>query len=210
MKKSKYKSLQVVLSSPSGGGKTAIADLLLRKHPEFSRSISATTRRKRAGEKNGVDYYYISQENFQKRINQNEFVEWAKVFGNYYGTPKKNIQKAEGKKEVLLLILDVQGGLSLKRKYPQSVLIFVLPPSLAELKKRLVNRGTDRAEVIKKRLKAALKELNFCKRYDYVVVNKNLKETVGLIEKIIIAEEHRAERMLFDDWWKKRKQEIIK
>lgn len=205
MKISKYKSLLVVLSSPSGGGKTAIADLLLRKHPEFSRSISATTRRKRAGEKNGVDYFYISQENFQKKIDRDEFVEWAKVFGNYYGTPKKNIQKAEGKKEVLLLILDVQGGISLKRKYPQSVLIFVLPPSLAELKKRLVNRGTDRAEAVKRRLKDALKELNYCRKYDYVVVNKDLDETVEKIEKIIIAEKHRTERMPLDDWLEKNK-----
>jgi len=203
MKKYKYKPLLVVLSSPSGGGKTVIADLLLKKHPEFSRSISATTRGKRVGEKDGVDYYFISQKDFQKKINQGEFVEWAKVFGNYYGTPKKNIRKAERKKEVLFLILDVQGSLSLKRKYPQSVLIFVLPPALFELKKRLVNRGTDSPEVIKKRLKVALKELNFCKRYDYVVVNKNLKETTGLIEKIIIAEKHKPERMILDNWWKK-------
>ena len=188
----------VVLSSPSGGGKTVIARSLLKKHPEFGRSISFTTREKRKGEKEGVDYYFVSRKDFQKKIKERQFAEWALVFGNYYGTPKKNIQKAEGKIKVLFLVLDVQGGLAVKRKYPDSVLIFILPPSLIELKKRLSRRGTDKPEVIKKRLKVALKEITFCKRYDYIVVNRKLKDTVKLLEEIITAEKHRANRTVLE------------
>lgn len=199
MKKDKIKTLLVVLSSPSGGGKTVIAEKLIKKHPEFSRSISVTTRRKRPGEKKGVHYYFVARADFQKKIKRGEFAEWAKVFGDYYGTPKKNIQKADGGKEVLLLVLDIQGGISIKYKYPQSVLIFILPPSLGELKKRLVKRGTDSPEIIKKRLKIALKEISFCKRYDYLVVNENLRKTVELIEKIIISEKQKTERVMVDN-----------
>jgi len=184
----------VVLSSPSGGGKTVTTKLLLKKHPEFARSISVTTRKKRRREKNGRDYYFVNQKEFRSKIKKGEFIEWAKVFGDYYGTAIENIRKAEGKKEVLILTLDVQGALSVKRKYPQSVLIFILPPSLRELKKRLVRRNTDRPETIKMRLKFSLKEIGFCKKYDYVMVNDSLKGIVGLIEKIIIAEKHKTER----------------
>ncbi len=192
------KPMLVVLSSPSGGGKTVIAEALLKRHPEFQRSISFTTREKRKREKEGIDYYFITRKDFQKKIKGRQFAEWALVFGNYYGTPKKNIQKAEGKIKVLLLILDVQGGMAIKRKYPDSVLIFILPPSLAELEKRLSYRGTDKPGVIKKRLKAALKELTFCKRYDYVVVNRKLEDTVKLLEEIITAERHRAKRTVLE------------
>ena len=188
----------VVLSSPSGGGKTVIARSLLKKHPEFGRSISFTTREKRKGEKEGIDYYFASREDFHKKIKERQFAEWALVFGNYYGTPKKNIQKAEGKIKVLFLVLDVQGGLAVKRKYPYSVLIFILPPSLIELEKRLSSRGTDKPEVIKKRLKAALKEITFCKRYDYIVVNRKLNDTVKHLEEIITAEKHRAKRTVLE------------
>lgn len=191
------KLMLVILSSPSGGGKTVIAKSLLKKHPEFGRSISFTTREKRKGEKEGIDYYFVSRKDFQKKIKESQFAEWALVFGNYYGTPKKNIQKAEGKIKVLFLVLDVQGGLALKRKYPDSVLIFILPPSLAELEKRLSHRGTDKPEIIRKRLKAALKEITFCKRYDYIIVNRKLTDTVKLLEEIITAEKHRAKRTVF-------------
>ncbi len=204
------KPLLVVLSSPSGGGKTVIAKLLLRRHPEYSRSISITTREKRKGEKEEVDYYFVDQKDFQRKINRDEFVEWAKVFGDYYGTPKKNILKADGKIKVLLLILDVQGGLTIKRRYPESVLIFILPPSLYKLKKRLVNRRTDGLDVIKRRLEIAIKEIEFCKKYDYLVVNRTLRETVELIEKIIVAEEHRAGKMFSDRFCRKMKSGGIK
>ena len=188
------KPMLVVLSSPSGGGKTVLARMLLKKHSEFKRSISFTTREKRKGEKEGADYHFVSRKDFQKKIKEHEFAEWALVFGNYYGTPKENIQKAEGKIEVILLVLDVQGGLTLKRRYPDSVLIFILPPSVEELEKRLSRRGTDKPQVIRKRLKAALKEITFCREYDYIVVNRKLEDTVKLLEEIIIAEKHKVKR----------------
>lgn len=191
------KPMLVVLSSPSGGGKTVLAKLLLRQHPAFRRSVSITTREKRKGEKEGVDYHFVSRKDFEKKIKEHKLAEWALVFGNYYGTPKKNIQKAEGKIEVLLLVLDVQGGLAVKRKYPDSVLIFILPPSVEELEKRLSRRGTDKPEVIRKRLKAALREITFCRRYDYIVVNRKLEDTVKLLEEIIIAEKHKVKRTGF-------------
>ncbi len=196
MGKGKNKVLLVVLSSPSGGGKTVIAEKLLKKHPEFSRSVSVTTRRKRPGEEDGVHYYFVSRADFQRKIKGGEFAEWAKVFGDYYGTPKKNIQKAEGEKKVLLLVLDVQGGVALKRKYPRSVLIFILPPSLPELRRRLINRKADNPEVIRKRLKMALKEISCAEKYDYLVVNENLRRTVELIEKIIIFEKQKTKRLM--------------
>jgi guanylate kinase len=207
MGKGKNKVLLVVLSSPSGGGKTVIAEKLLKKHPEFSRSVSVTTRRKRPGEKDGVHYYFVKRADFQKKIKRGEFAEWAKVFGDYYGTPKKNIRKAEGEKEVLLLVLDVQGGIALKRKYPRSVLIFILPPSLPELRRRLVNRGTDDPEVIRKRLKLALKEISYAGKYDYLVVNENLSQTVELIEKVIISGEQKTKRVAADNLLRKLKLE---
>ena len=192
--KERKKAILVVLSSPSGGGKTILAKMLLRKHSNFKRSVSYTTRERRKGERDGVDYHFVSRKDFEVKIKKHEFAEWALVFGNYYGTPKKNIQKAEGKTEVILLVLDVQGGMALKRKYPDSVLIFILPPSLVELEKRLSGRGTDKPDVIRKRLKAALKEITFCRRYDYIVVNRKLKDTVKLLEEIITAEKNRANR----------------
>ncbi|HVP36639.1 MAG TPA: guanylate kinase [Terriglobales bacterium] len=192
--KKKTGPMLVVLSSPSGGGKTVIAKMLLKKHPEFKRSISFTTREKRKGEKERVDYHFISREAFQRKIKEHAYAEWALVFGNYYGTPKKNIQKAEGKIKVILLVLDVQGGMVIKRKYPESVSIFILPPSLGELEKRLSGRGTDKPDVIRKRLKASLKEISFCRRYDYILVNRKLKDTVKLLEEIITAEKNRANR----------------
>jgi guanylate kinase len=194
----KTRPILVVLSSPSGGGKTVIAQMLLKKHPEFRRSLSFTTRGKRKGEKEGFDYHFISRKDFQKKIKEHEFAEWALVFGNYYGTPNKNIQKAEGKIEVMLLVLDVQGGLAIKRKYSDSVLIFILPPSLSELEERLSRRRTDRPEVISKRLKTALKEIACCRKYDYIVVNRKLRDSVKLLEEIITAERHRAKRTVLE------------
>jgi guanylate kinase len=207
MGKGKNKILLVVLSSPSGGGKTVIVEKLLEKHPEFSRSVSVATRRKRPGEKDGVHYYFVNRADFQKKIKRSEFAEWAKVFGDYYGTPKKNIQKAEGENEVLLLVLDVQGGIALKRKYPNSVLIFILPPSLPELRRRLVNRRTDNLQVIRKRLKMALKEISYAEKYDYLVINENLRQTVELIEKIIISEKQKTKRAAADSLLRKLKLE---
>lgn len=196
----KKQALFVVISSPSGTGKTTIARRLLKRHPEFMKSISFTTREKRKSEKKGKDYTFLSRETFSKKVKKGELVEWAEVYGDYYGTPKKMFRKALRGKKVLLLVLDVQGGTQIKRKYGQSVLVFVLPPSLAELKRRLRKRGAETQSQLDLRLKAALKEIRFWPNYDYVVVNKNLGEAVKSIESIISGELHRKTRFDFKEW----------
>jgi len=190
----------VILSSPSGGGKTTICRKILNKHKDYLYSISATTRKKRKNEKDGRDYFFLSEDQFNQIRKKRGFVEWAKVHGEYYGTLKKFVDKTEGEGKTALLVLDVQGGMAIKKKYPDSVLIFLLPPSFEELKKRLIRRGTDRTDEIEKRLKIALKEMKFWSKYDYVVINKNLKETVKLVEKIIKVEGHKSFRFDFEKW----------
>lgn len=195
-------SCLVVLSSPSGGGKTTICRKILNRHKDYLYSTSATTRRKRKNEKEGRDYFFLSENQFNQIRKKRGFVEWAKVHGEYYGTLKKFVDKAKEEGKTALFVLDVQGGMAIKKKYPESVLIFLLPPSLEELKKRLIRRGTDRADEIEKRLKIALKEMRFWSKYDYVVINKNLEETVKLVEKIIEAERHKSLRFDFESWGK--------
>jgi len=193
-------ALFVVISSPSGTGKTTIAKRLLSRHPEFIKSASFTTRAKRKGDQKGKDYYFLNQEAFKRKIKKGELVEWAQVYGSFYGTPKRFVNKALKEKKVLLLVLDVKGGMQIKRKYQQSVLVFVLPPSLTELKSRLKKRGAEIGEQLNQRLKAVLKEVKFLSNYDYVVVNRNLNETVNLIESIILGELSRQSRFDFKNW----------
>lgn len=203
-------ALFVVISSPSGTGKTTISKRLLSRHPEFIKSISFTTRAKRKGEQEGKDYYFLSKEAFLRKIKKGVLVEWAEVYGNSYGTPKKFMSKALREKKVLLLVLDVKGGMQIKRIYPQSVLVFVLPPSFTELKRRLKKRGAETQDQLNLRLKASLKEIEFWSNYDYVVVNKNLNETVNLLESIIFSELNRAPRFDFKNWKKELKFRGIK
>ena len=192
----------MVLSSPSGGGKTTVCEKILKKHKDYIRSVSATTRKRRKGEKQGKDYLFLTEEEFRGKIRKREFVEWAWVHGNRYGTLKKFVTKAKREGKVALFVLDVQGGMAFKKKYPQSVLIFILPPSMKELKRRLAKRGTERTEDMKKRLKTALKEINFWSKYDYVVINKALSQTVDSVEKIIESERLKTTRFDYAGWKK--------
>ena len=194
------KATLVVLSSPSGGGKTTICRKILKNHKDYLYSISATTRKKRRDEKEGKDYFFLSENQFNQLRKQRGFVEWAKVHGEYYGTLKEFVDQAEKEGRTALFVLDVQGGMAIKKKYPESLLIFLLPPSLQELKRRLIRRGTDNIDEVEKRLKIALKEIKFWSKYDYVVVNKNLEETAKLVEKIIEAERHKSLRFDFKKW----------
>jgi guanylate kinase len=197
------RSTLVVLSSPSGGGKTTICRKILKKHKEYLYSISATSRKKRKNEKEGKDYFFLSESQFKNIIRRRGFVEWAKVHGEYYGTLRKLVDQAERDGKVALFVLDVQGGMAIKKKYPESVLIFLLPPSLKELKRRLVGRGTDDIGEVKRRLKTGLKEVQFWSKYDYVVINNNLGETARVVEKIIEAERQKSSRFDFKKWNKK-------
>ncbi|KPK78614.1 MAG: hypothetical protein AMJ89_00970 [candidate division Zixibacteria bacterium SM23_73] len=194
------KATLVVLSSPSGGGKTTICRKILKKHKDYLYSISATTREKRKSEKQGKDYFFLPESQFNQIRKKRGFVEWAKVHGEYYGTLKKFVDQAEKKGKVALFVLDVQGGMAIKKKYPESVLIFLLPPSLKELKRRLIERGTDNIDEMQQRLKTALKEIQFWSKYDYVVVNNELGETASVVEEIIEVERQKAFRFDFKKW----------
>lgn len=179
-----------VLSSPSGGGKTTIRNCFL-KQCSLTNSISCTTRPPRQGEKDKKDYFFVSERVFKRKIEKDEFAEWARVLGNYYGTPKQFLEKEIKKRDVLLGI-DVKGARQIKRVYKeQAVLIFITPPSLKELKKRLKNRKTENRKEIARRLKLASQEMKQINRYDYLVINKDLKGCVENIKAIIKAEEHR-------------------
>ncbi len=188
----KGRPLIFVISAPSGGGKTTICRSIIRVCPGVKFSTSLTTRKRREGERKNFDYHFVSQKEFLKKIKQNAFVEWAAVLKNYYGTLKKNIEVPLKQGKDVILNIDIQGALQIKKVYPEAILIFILPPSLNVLKKRLVGRETDSQHEIKKRLNLAHKELSFVKNYDYAVINDSLKKAVRKVESIIIAERCRV------------------
>ncbi|WIW71966.1 guanylate kinase [Anaerosinus gibii] len=179
--------LLLVLSGPSGTGKGTICKEILNKNKEIRCSISATTRSPRLGEINGVNYWFTSKKDFCEMIENDELLEWAEVYDNYYGTPIKKLQDMLKDNDVILEI-DIQGALQIKKKFPNAVLIYILPPSIEELIKRLHDRGTDSLEVIEKRLSLAREEIAKAACYDYVVVNDKIELAVKKIMAIVIAE----------------------
>lgn len=188
----KGRPLIFVISAPSGGGKTTICRSIIKVCSGVELSISLTTRKKRDGEKKNFDYHFISQKEFLKKIKQNAFAEWATVLKNYYGTLKKNIEAPLKQGKDVILNIDVKGALQIKKIHPEAILIFILPPSLDVLKKRLVGRETDSRHEIKKRLNLAHKELSCVKNYDYAVINDSLRKAVKKVENIILAERCRV------------------
>ncbi len=157
-------------------------------------SISVTTRPPRPNEKDGVNYFFKSREEFERMIAENEFLEYAEVYGNYYGTPRKFVQSQLLSGKDVILEIDIQGALKVKERFEEGVFIFIIPPTMEELKRRIVKRGTEDPETILKRFRSAYEELNFIKRYNYVVVNDKVEEAVKKIEAIIIAEKCRVDR----------------
>ncbi|NMM65628.1 guanylate kinase [Clostridium sp. P21] len=190
----KEKGLLVVISGPSGTGKGTICKALLEKN-DFWLSVSATTRNPRAGEVDGVNYYFLNKEEFKNKIDSKDFLEYAEVYGNYYGTPKSNVLAAIDNGKDVVLEIDIQGALRVKESYPEGVFIFILPPSMEELKKRIINRGSETNESLMTRFKAAYKEINYVSKYNYAVVNDTVKEAVKKIESIITAERCRVDRV---------------
>lgn len=190
------KGLMLILSSPSGAGKTTISKKILSLDNNLFMSISATTRKMRAGEKDGVDYYFVDQEKFSEMVKKNEFLEHAQVFGNSYGTPAKAVsnQLAQGKD--VLFDIDWQGTLSLKEKCGHDVVsIFILPPSMKELENRLRVRAQDDEKVIAERMSKASNEISHWGIYDYVLVNENVEDTVDKVKHILQAERNKKKRL---------------
>jgi len=187
-------ALLVVLSSPSGGGKTTIYKRLLKKNPDFLYSVSVTTRPPRRGEVDGVHYHFVNHKRFQRLIDLNRLAEFATVHGELYGTPRQNVAKAIAQKRVMLFDLDVVGGLALKRQYPETVLIFLTPPSWEVLRMRMVGRKSETTAQVQRRLTRARRELPYWRMYDYVVVNENLTKSVADCLSIIRAERLRSIR----------------
>ena len=180
--------LLIVVSGPSGTGKGTICKRLLNTSIDIKLSISATTRAPRSGEIDGKSYFFLTKEGFENSVRDDEFLEYAKVYENFYGTPKSYVLEEIKKGNNVLLEIDIQGALQVKEKFPQGVFIFIIPPSMAELKKRIVLRGTESEDAINKRYKSAIEEIRFVKEYDYCIINDEVEIAVDKIQGIIKAE----------------------
>ncbi len=203
------KGLLVVVSGPSGAGKGTICQALLEK-TTLAYSVSATTRKPRAGEVDGESYYFLSVEAFEEMIEKDELLEWAKVYDNYYGTPLKKVEEKLAAGEDILLEIDTQGAMKVREKFPEGVYIFILPPSLAELERRIRGRDTETEDVLQKRLAAAIDEIEAGKCYKYVVTNDEVDGAVDSVCAILAAERRLVARNgeLFDEIEKGREDPI--
>lgn len=177
-----------VVSAPSGAGKTTLCEQIIKRVPAVVRSVSMTTRRKRPGEKEGRDYFFVSSGIFNKNLKDNKFIEHAKVFDNYYGTPRKFVESNLSKNKDVVLTIDVQGAMQIRKNFKKDcVFIFILPPSIKDLRIRLCKRKTDSNRQINQRLRVAKKELAFLKYYDYEIINNDIKTAFEQLKAIFIA-----------------------
>ena len=190
------KGLLIVISGASGTGKGTVCKELLARAPGIAYSISATSRAPRAGEEDGREYYFRTRAEFEAMIAAGEFLEYADVYGNYYGTPLRPIEERRTAGEDILLEIDTQGALNVMERCPDGTFIFLLPPSYEELRRRITGRGTDTAECIAERLAAARDEIRLGKRYRYAVMNDTVDDAVARIQTILAAERLRADRDL--------------
>lgn len=196
------RGLLIVVSGASGTGKGTVCRRLLDTLPNLVYSISATTRSPRIGETDGVEYFFVTPAQFKQWIAEGKFLEYAEVYGNFYGTPLHKIEERRDNGEDVLLEIDTQGALKVMAKCPDSVCIFLLPPSLTELRARIQGRGTESPEVLERRLKAATDEIGVGKQYQYVVVNDAVETAVEKVKAIIIAERCKVNRnaAIFDNF----------
>ena len=185
------RGLLIVVSAPSGCGKgTLLAEIL--KDKDYYYSVSATTRSPREGEVDGVNYHFTTREEFEELIKSDGMLEYAQYCGNYYGTPKKEVEKKLSEGKNVILEIEVQGAMQVKKIAPEGVFVFILPPSVSELKKRLLKRGTEEISVIEKRVSEAVGEIKYAEKYDYVIVNDDLSKAVDDFKMVISAEKMRT------------------
>jgi guanylate kinase len=191
------RGLMLVLSSPSGAGKTTISRLLLEREPNLAMSVSVTTRPKRPGEVAGVDYHFIDRVAFDLMVNRRELLEWAKVFDNYYGTPRAPVEAALAAGRDMLFDIDWQGTQQLEEAMPQDLVrVFILPPSTRELERRLETRAQDSAAEVARRMAKAADEMSHWAEYDYVIVNRGIEDSVRQVQAILTAERLRRDRQV--------------
>ena len=181
-------TILLVITAPSGTGKTTIYRKLMDKRADLSFCVSCTTRKQRKGEREGIDYYFIDRDRFMEKVKRGEFIEWAEVHGELYGTDKKAFEKCVQNGRVCIFDLDVQGALNFIKVFPESVTVFIQPPGIESLRDRLLKRGTEDEDSIKRRLDNAKKELEKKDTFQYIVVNNRVDEAVEEIERIIIEE----------------------
>lgn len=198
---SEQKGILFILSGPAGVGKGTVRKRLFEQETHLKYSVSATTREKRPGEVEGVDYFYKTKEQFEEMIAKGMLLEYAKYVDNYYGTPKEYVLNELAKGNDVFLEIEVQGAMQVKENFPEGVFIFLFPPSLEELKNRIVNRGTESKDVIIERLKEARNEIEMMREYDYVVVNDDVDKAVEKVKSIIVSEHCKRER--FEKQYKK-------
>ena len=185
-----------IISGPSGAGKGTICKRLIEE-TKVELSVSMTTRSPRPGEVDGVSYYFATKEEFCREIEAGGFLEHAEVYGNYYGTPKAKVLEKLAKGIDVVLEIDIQGALNVKTAYPDGIFIFILPPSMAELRKRITGRGSETEEAINLRLSQTLKEVSYIDKYDYCVVNGELEEAVDRVRAIVVAEHSRVSQNIY-------------
>lgn len=188
------KGLLLVISGPSGAGKGSVCKELFKTHPDIITSVSVTTRAPRAGEEEGVHYFFRTKEQFEKMVEDGEFLEYAEVYGNYYGTPRAFVREQLQNGRDVALEIDIQGALKVKERFDEGVFIFIVPPSMEELRARLVGRKSETEESLLRRFQAAYQELNFITRYNYVVINDEVEQAAHRLSSIIVAEKCRVDR----------------
>ena len=183
----KHRGILIVVSGFSGAGKGTLMKQLVRPYDNYALSVSMTTRSPRPGEEDGREYFFVSREEFERRIEEGGLIEYASYCGNYYGTPKEYVRKQLEKGRDVILEIEIQGALKVKEQFPTALLLFVMPPSVSELKKRLEGRGTESPEVIKRRLSRAGEEADGIENYDFIVINDKLEECVEQMHGLIAA-----------------------
>ena len=184
----------IVISGPSGAGKGTIVKALLDQYASIHYSVSATTRAPREGEVNGVNYWFVSREEFLHMREHDELLEWAEVYGNFYGTPRRRVIEAINRGHDIILEIDPQGAMKVKKGFPAAVFVYIMPPSPRELSRRIVGRGTETQDAIRQRLNSVVSELGYIHEYDYLVINDELAEATADVAAIIQAEKWRVKR----------------